>query len=90
MSTEAALSAGAVEHRDENDSGDRPIAQRPIDGPSHIADDTLGEFPDNIHGEPPGKQIRARAWSDIYDSGDSGMGASIEYRSAKKNGRAPA
>lgn len=61
MSAEAPLSAGGVDHRDEYDSGDRPIAQRPIDGPGHVADDTLGEFPDYIHSAPPGKQIRARA-----------------------------
>src|ERR1041385_7802095 len=85
MSTEAPLSAGGVEHRDEHDGGDRPIAQRPIDGPGHVAADTLGEFPDYIHGAPPGKQIRARAWSDVYDNGASRTGASVKFRLTQKN-----
>jgi len=85
MSTEAPLSAGGVEHRDEHDGSDRPIAQRPIDGPGHVADDTLGEFPDYIHGAPPGKQIRARAWSDVYDNGASRTGASVKFRLTQKN-----
>jgi hypothetical protein len=55
MPMEPSLFAGPVNHHDENDYRDYPVAQRPIDKPCQLIDNPLGEFPDHVHVTTSGK-----------------------------------
>jgi hypothetical protein len=55
MPMEPSLFAGPVNHHDENDYRDYPVAQRPIDKPCQLIDNPLGEFPDHAHVTTSGK-----------------------------------
>lgn len=55
MAVEPFLFSGPVNQKHKRDRCDRPVSNRPIEQGSSFQEEPCGEFPDLLHGTPPGK-----------------------------------
>ena len=68
MAIETFLFSSPVNEKREQDRCDRPISNRPIEQGSSFQEEPCGEFPDFLHGTPPGKAFACELRDDHDDN----------------------